>query len=141
VRVEVYDDCGRPLSIDRLLNRFPSARDSRPVLELRLLRAPIGSPDAVALAVADHLHGGRFGPDMRARADSLARSIRERPGDAAPPTAAGTAGALHDSLGVIELYSVRCPVLCAPEVRSYLDALGVDALADLIGRPPVEIAR
>jgi hypothetical protein len=39
----------------------------------------------------------------------------------------------RDSLGVVRVFTVRCPILCRPELRAYLDRLDPSALADLIG--------
>jgi len=33
--------------------------------------------------------------------------------------------------GITPLFAIRCPVVCAPEVREYVHALGVDRFADL----------
>ena len=34
------------------------------------------------------------------------------------------------------LYAIRCPIVCAPELRAYLSAFGVNRLADLIACTP-----
>jgi len=38
---------------------------------------------------------------------------------------------LRDSLRVLPLFALRCPVVCAPELRAYIRGIGADALADM----------
>lgn len=46
----------------------------------------------------------------------------------------GTFG--FEGVNGMPLYAIRCPIVCAPELRSYLGALGVNQLADLIACTP-----
>jgi len=128
--------CEGLTSVERYLNRTSPARPTRPCLRLSYLGAARRSPDSLALAVAGYVRRGVFAPDLRTRADSLERAIRGRAQDAVPPTAGDVSTALRDSLGVVQLLVIRCPVVSAPELRAYLDTLGLDAFADLMGRLP-----
>jgi hypothetical protein len=50
--------------------------------------------------------------------DSLARRLRE--------------------LGAMPLFTIRCPVVCTPELRPYVEALGTDALVNMLVCEPAE---
>jgi hypothetical protein len=45
-------------------------------------------------------------------------------------------GRVRDSLGVVPLFAIRCPVVSAPEFRSVVRNIGADRLADMTGCRP-----
>jgi hypothetical protein len=73
-------------------------------VQVTYLDAPRHSPDSLASAAADFV----------ARAD-IPGALRE--------------GAARR---VKFLFAVRCPVVCAPDLRAYVRALGPDALVDMV---------
>ncbi len=93
-----------------ILNRGaapPPARAGSRTVEVAYLDVSIGSPDSLALAAAARAHRG------------------------APAT-----GARGDSTRVRCVLAVGCPLVCAPDFRSRLEALGTDALVNLLACPP-----
>jgi hypothetical protein len=132
---DVDPECEGLVSAARYLNRTSGAQAAGGCLRLTYLGAARRAPDSLALAIAGYVRSAAFAPDLKARADSLERAIRGRAADAAPLTATEAATALRNALGVVQLWTIRCPVVGAPDLRAYLDRLGADAFADLIGRP------
>lgn len=104
-------------------------------LRLYTLEAPIAAADSVALAVAEHEFAARRS-DVRAGVDSLGHFLSREAAAGRAPDASTAATALSRTLGVAGVLTIRCPVLSAPHYAPYLDALGPNALADLIGRLP-----
>ena len=135
VRFSVDPACPGQWVLSRFLDRRsppPAARDERPELQLFYVDAPVASPDAFVLAIADHVRRGAYPPAVRARADSVAARIRRGPAAGASPPAEKWAASLADSLRVRPLFAVGCPLVCAPGLRPYLVALGPDALVSLL---------
>ena len=66
-----------------------------------------------------------------AKADSLeAWLLRAAAGTA--PSSDALQTALRDGLGATLVFAIRCPVLSAPRLRPYLDALGADTLVNML---------
>ena len=114
--------------------KYPTVYLDRPSLQLFYLDAPIAPPESLALAVAGYLH--LDGGAVRARADSLVRLAGDAPQTPVQPSEAAITAAMSRALGIADLVPIRCPVLCAPRYAPYLDALGLEALVDLMGRLP-----
>ena len=134
--VERDSACARPNAIERFFAHPATGRNTRPArpgLKLFYLDATIRPADSLAIAITDHLHASAS-PLTRARADSLGRAVRGHGG--APLTPSVLLDALREPLGLVYVAGLTCPMPCAPDVRSYIEALGVDTLADMIGRMP-----
>ena len=114
-------------------SRGPAARALR--CRLFHLDASREDPDSLALSAADYVRRGSFPPELRARADTLAAEVRQRRIAALRPDPEWLEVRLR-ALGVSLLFVPRCPVLGAPERRTTLNALGVDALVDLLDVTP-----
>jgi hypothetical protein len=126
-------ECARMHPIEGFFGRSSSLRGTRPNLRMFYLDAAVRPADSLALGITARL---RFfsATALRARADSLGRAVVSHGG--APLTPEVLLAALRESVGVVRVSTIACPVVCAPELRPYLDTIGVDALADLIGRLP-----
>ncbi len=103
--------CPGQRALERVLNRAappPSARGDASAVHLAYLDVPIGDASAVALGVAAYVKRGSFTPEQRAHADAM----RWHP-----------------------VFTLGCPLIGAPELRPSLEALGVDALVNLLACP------
>jgi hypothetical protein len=65
--------------------------------------------------------------------DSLLLAATARAKRGAPADGAGARG---DSIRVRCVLAVGCPLVCAPDLRSLLEALGADAIVNLVACPP-----
>lgn len=136
VEVERDPACAKPIPIERFFAHPTTGRRPEPTppsLALFFLDARIRPADSLALAITEHARTSAS-PVMRARADSLGRLVREHGG--APLTPEALLAGLRDPMGLVRVTPLTCPMLCASEIRAYVQTLGVDALADLIGRMP-----
>ncbi len=115
---------------------LPDHRHAGARLRSMYLDTSVASLDSMALALARGYRAPGFAAPMRARADSLERAIRERAPDPRPTGAWDLAAGLRRSFGVVSIFTLRCPILCSAQLRPYVEALGVDGLADLMGRMP-----
>jgi hypothetical protein len=128
--------CERTHPIEGFFGRSSGSRGGRATLaSLRMfyVDAAVRPADSLAIGITGRLRAFAA-VAMRARADSLGRVIADHGG--APPSPEMLMAALHQSVGVVRVSTIACPVVCAPELRSYLETIGADALADLIGRLP-----
>jgi hypothetical protein len=134
-RIEVDPACPGREVLERVFNRSAGLRahqDRPPAARVFYLDAPIRQLDSLALGVTGYIRRGVFPSELRARADSLEAGIR-RLGIASDPSASdGLRRELRDSLHVELLFAIRCPVVCAPALRPYVNALGADALVNAL---------
>ena len=112
----VDPSCPGQRVLERFLNRGakpPAAGRVTRAVHVAYLDAVIGSADSLALGIAAYLRHGAFTSDPGAHAGSTrARTI----------------------------FAMGCPLVCDPELRPRLSALGADALVNLLACPPAERA-
>jgi hypothetical protein len=113
--------------------RVEARRNRGSALRALLLDTDVHSVDSLALALANAVRGQPYAIEMRARADSLERAIRERAPETSVHAAWDVFACLHNSFGLEEVLTLRCPVVCSSELRPYVDAVGAGAFADLMG--------
>jgi hypothetical protein len=141
-RFEVDPSCPGRIALEQFLNREPGAgaTTAASVTRVFFLDARTDDADAVALAAAEFVRHAAPPGALRVRAEALAAALKRGPGDASIPRGQ-LASVLADSLHVVPLFTMRCPVLSAPAFSRTVDRMGMDAFVPLIecatvgGRP------
>jgi hypothetical protein len=124
--------------VERFLNRGAGvSKGDEPTATILLvyLDAPPSPPDSLARALAASLRDGPYPPHVRARADTLmalAAAAREGAGRRGSPADDPLERYLSERMRASFLFALGCPVVCQPELRLRLDALGADALVNLV---------
>jgi hypothetical protein len=141
-RFQVDPSCPGRMSLEPFLNREAGtgAMAASSVTRVFFIDAPTDDADSVALAAAEYVRRDALPGVLRTRADALAAALRRGPGDASKPRAQ-LVRVLADSLHVVPLFAMRCPVLSTPAFSHTVDRMGVDVFVRLLdcatigGRP------
>jgi hypothetical protein len=114
-----------------------SRRNDLPTVRLFTIDAPIDTVDSLLLELAAYVRTHASSPDLRARADRLAVESW-LPGAAHGSITPGALRRHLRDLQVASLFAVRCPVVCGPELKPYVEALGADVFANMLICVPME---
>ena len=141
MRVEVDPSLPGRLALEHFFGRSPKLplREDGPRLHVFYLDAPIHDLDSLALGVVAHVRAAPSSPALRARAGELEAEVRRL---AATRDSLGRDRLRHfldDSSHVSLLFAMRCPVVCAPQLRPYVETLGAEAFVDMLECPPARV--
>ncbi len=96
--------------------------------------SPVAEPKRADIKTSRRFEVNHSSPGWQALERLLNGGKPSLPVDGEPPALrvsyTGTSVVSPDEGGVI--FAIRCPVLCAPDLRSYMRALGPDALANMV---------
>lgn len=111
----------------------PLAAPDTPTVRLSYLDAPVDAPDSIMSALAGEVARAPLAPWLPARARTCLETMgtvrMQNPGE---PRPVDPLSFCLSRLDAALLFSIRCPVACAPELRSVVNTIGLQRLADMM---------
>ncbi len=137
VSFEVDESCPGRRALERFLDRGrrPTAAGTE-VVRVLYLDATRDDRDSLSQGIRDRTRTGRWSEQSIARRDSTEREAWRAGVAHEPPGYERTHLGPGGRLNVDFLFAIRCPLVCSPELRPYVTALGTAALADMLSCGP-----
>ena len=130
-RFDVDSRCPGRQVLERYLNRGSTGRDSSGVVRLFYVDAPTLGREPMAIKLASYAAANAHSDTLRERAAYVVTRIGETDMPHRDAYQHWAANLVRGELGAIPVFTIRCPIVCSPELRDRLTTLSRE-LVDLM---------